>query len=298
MMLSMNQIKMKLNKPWLLFALITTVFWGIWGAFSVSPEKAGFPGTLIYVVWSVTMIVPSLVALKIVNWKLDRDFKSVFYGMLIGLTGAAGQLALLTKALKEGPAHLIFPIISLSPLITILLSVVFLKERAGMKGKIGILLALIAIPLLSLSPTQHGIHGYAWLIYALLVFIAWGVQAYFMKYANNIMKAESIFFYMTITGLLLSPIALYFTDFSQPINTGWDGMYSAFFIQMLNSAGALFLVYAFRYGKAIIVSPLTNAAAPVLTIVLSLIIYSVIPHPLIILGIVLAVISTYLFSLE
>jgi uncharacterized membrane protein len=289
---------MKLNKPWLLYAFITTVFWGIWGAFSASPENAGFPGTLIYVVWSVTMIAPALIALKIVNWKLDKNLKSVFYGTIIGLTGAAGQLALLTKALKEGPAHLIFPIISLSPLITILLSVVFLKEKTGLWGKIGIILALIAIPLLSLSPAQHGIHGYSWLIYALLVFIAWGVQAYFMKFANTIMSAESIFFYMTITGLLLSPIALCLTNFSKPINTGWSGMYSAFFIQMLNSAGALFLVYAFRYGKAIIVSPLTNAAAPVLTIVLSLAIYSIMPQPLIILGIVLAVISTYLFSLE
>ena len=36
-------------------------------------------------------------------------------------------------------------------------------------------------------------------------------------------------------------------------------------IQILNAVGALTLVYAFRYGKAIVVSPLINAGAPLLT---------------------------------
>ena len=38
------------------------------------------------------------------------------------------------------------------------------------------------------------------------------------------------------------------------------------------------MVYAFRYGKVIIVSPMINALAPVITIVLSLAIYRVIPN--------------------
>ena len=32
------------------------------------------------------------------------------------------------------------------------------------------------------------------------------------------MSAESIFVYMTLTGLVLIPVALAMTDFSQPIN--------------------------------------------------------------------------------
>src|SRR5256885_12305187 len=34
---------MKSTKLWLFYAIITTVFWGIWGAFIEIPEKAGFP---------------------------------------------------------------------------------------------------------------------------------------------------------------------------------------------------------------------------------------------------------------
>lgn len=289
---------MKANKMWLVYALVTTIFWGIWGAFSAIPEKNGFPGTMIYVVWAITMIIPATIALRIIRWKIDLGGKSIFYGLLIGITGAGGQVALLTQALMDGPAHLIFPIISLSPVVTILLSFAFLKERVGKIGLIAIVIAVISLPLLSVTSYNQSSNGGNWLIYALLVFLAWGIQAYFMKVANKTMKAESIFFYMTISGLLFIPVALKFTDFLNHINWHSKWPLFAFLIQILNSLGALTIVYAFKFGKAVIVSPLTNTAAPVITIILSLLIYQTIPNPFVIIGICLGVISTLLFSLE
>ena len=61
--------------------------------------------------------------------------------MTIGLLGAGGQM-LLFKALTIGPAYFIFPIISLSPAITIAMSFVLLRERTGKLGALGIVLAL------------------------------------------------------------------------------------------------------------------------------------------------------------
>lgn len=285
-------------KPWLAFALITTLFWGVWGAFTEIPVGNGFPATLIYVVWSLTMIVPAIIALKIINWKLDYNWKSIMYGSIIGFLGAGGQLALFTGAISNGPAYLIFPIISLSPVVTILLSLIFLNEKADKRGWLGILVALIAIPLLSYQDPEAATKGLSWLFYALIVFFAWGLQAFYMKKANNTMKAESIFFYMTVTGLLLAPIAYAMTDFSQPINWSFEGPGYSALIQILNSVGALCIVYAFRYGKAIIVSPMTNAAAPVITVLISLVIYSVIPHPVIIGGMVMAIVAAFLLAFE
>jgi drug/metabolite transporter (DMT)-like permease len=285
-------------RPWLIYAIVTTVFWGIWGALIELPQKSGFPATLGYVVWALTMIPPAIVALKIINWKLEFDKKSILLGCLIGLTGAGGQLVLF-QALRTGPAYLVFPFISLSPVITIILSYIFLKERASKKGWIGIVLALVAIIFLSYQPPNDAnSSGYLWIILSLIVFVAWGVQAYIMRFANQTMKAESIFFYMMLTGLILIPFALIMTDFSQQINWGFKGPYLTALIMLLNSIGALTIVYAFRYGKAIIVSPMTNAVAPVITIILSLIIYQVIPHPIIISGMALALISIFLMAIE
>jgi len=286
------------NNKWLLYSLVTVALWGVWGAFTEIPEKNGFPGTLIFLIWSITMIIPAIFILKKVKWKIEYDKKSILYGMLIGLLGAGGQLVLFTGAIQNGPAYLIFPIISLSPVVTILLSILFLGESASKKAWIGILVAILAIPLLSYQDAQSSITGFNWLWYALLIFAAWGLQAFFMKKANDIMKAESIFAYMTISGLLLIPVVLYMTDFSKEINMGYDGPYLAFAIQLLNSIGALTIVFAFRYGKAIIVSPITNAAAPVITIIISLLLYSVVPHPIIIGGMALAILSTLLLANE
>jgi drug/metabolite transporter (DMT)-like permease len=283
-------------RPWLLFALGTTIFWGVWGAFIEIPEKAGFPATLGYIVWSLTMIIPAVIALKIINWKLDKDRRAIFNGLIIGISGAAGQL-ILFQALRTGPAYLVFPFVSLSPLVTILLSIQFLKEKASVKSWIGIVIALIAIPLLSYQTPANGQKfGSLWILLASLVFLLWGTQAYFMKVANTHMKAESIFFYMMLSGLSLIPVAWFMTDFDQKINWGVKGPYLAAGIQILNSVGALFIVYAFRYGKAIIVSPLTNAGAPVITIVLSLLLYGVFPHTVILAGMILAVVAIFLLA--
>jgi drug/metabolite transporter (DMT)-like permease len=234
--------------------------------------------------------------LKRISWKLETDKKAILYGLLIGILGSAGQL-ILFQALRSGPAYLVFPFVSLSPLVTIMLSLWLLKEKASFKSWVGIIIALTAIPLLSYQPPANSQKfGLLWIFLALAVFLIWGTQAYFMKVANNFMKAESIFFYMMISGLVLIPVALFMTDFRQEINWGFKGPYLAAGIQILNSIGALFIVYAFRYGRAIIVSPLTNAGAPVITIVLSLLIYGVFPHTVILVGMLLAITAIFLLA--
>jgi len=234
------------NRKWLLFALITTIFWGIWGAFIEIPEKSGFPATLGYVVWAITMIPCALVALYIISWKLEFNGRAIFLGCLIGLLGAGGQLVLF-QALRQGPAYLVFPFISLFPIFTILLSFLFLKEQASKKSWTGIALALVAIFFLSYTPGKtNSISGNSWILLSIFVFLMWGLQGFAMKFANEKMKAESIFFYMMITAVALIPVAVQMTDFSQPINMGFKGPYLAFIVHILNSIGALTLVYALR----------------------------------------------------
>lgn len=283
------------SRLWLLYALITTIFWGVWGAFIEIPEKAGFPATLGYSVWALTMIPCALVALYIIKWKLETDRRSILLGSLIGLLGAGGQL-LLFQALREGPAYVVFPLISLFPVLTIFLSVAFLKERASRRQWIGIIVSLVAIGFLSYQePSKGGASGSLWLILSILVFIMWGLQAYVMKFSNETMKAESIFFYMMITGVLLVPFALWMTDLSQPINWGFKGPWLAGIIHILNAVGALTLVYALRYGKAIIVVPMTGLS-PVITVIISLILYSVVPGPVLAAGMILATAGIVLLS--
>jgi drug/metabolite transporter (DMT)-like permease len=282
---------------WLVYAVVTTVFWGVWGAFIEAPEKRGFPATLGYVVWSLTMVPCALVALALVGWQLETDTRSVLLGCAAGLLGAAGQLVLF-QALRRGPAYLVFPVVALSPVVSVGLSVLLLGETASERAWVGIVLALLALPLLAYQPKDRSgpVRGYLWLAMAIAVFFAWGIQALVLRYANETMRSEGIFFYMMATGVALAPFALLMTDFKQPINWGLSGPWLAAAVQILNSVGALTMVYAFRYGKVIIVSPMINALAPVITIVLSLILYRVVPHRVVMAGMALAAVAFYLLA--
>lgn len=282
---------------WLGYALTTTLLWGLWGAFAGLPSQHGFPETLIYVVWALTMVPPALVVLARNGWRVRRDGRSIAYGLTIGLLGAGGQMVLF-YAVKAGPTYLIFPLISLSPVITIALSFLFLRERTGVMGIAGIVLASCALPLFDYTPggapQQYGL----WFVLALGVLAAWGLQAYFIKLANASMDAESIFFYMTLSGLLFIPVALAMTDFSQPINYGPSGPLLAAATQILNAVGALTLVYAFRHGKALTVSPLVNAGAPLLTTVISMALAASLPTGYRLAGIGLSLAAALLLALQ
>ncbi len=285
---------MKLNIPnWFLYALFTTLCWGTWGAFVEIPEKAGFPATLGFIVWSISMIPFMIVALAKSGWKLEHGWKSVRDGMFVGLTGAGGNL-LLFEALKTGPAYIVFPIISLYPVWTISFSLIFLKEKATRRQWIGIALAVAAIFFLTWQgPDDSNVKGGAWLVLALIIFLLWGTQNIVFKTANRHTSAESIFVYMTLGGLALAPVAWWMTEPGQPINWGLKGFWLLAFLHLVNSAGALTVVYAYRYGKALVVAPLIGLA-PVITVILSLITYGVIPSLTLSTGIVLATVAMML----
>ena len=113
---------------------------------------------------------------------------------------------LLFHAVHTGPTYLIFPIIALSPVVTIGLSMAFLKERVSQGGRVRRGVGLdraAAVQLLAGGGGGPGRQGVTWFVYALIILLAWGVQGYFMKLANATMDAENIFLYMTLTGLLL-----------------------------------------------------------------------------------------------
>ena len=287
------------DKLWLVFILVTVVTWGIWGAFSGYQIQNGIPDTIVYIVWALSMIPCAIAALVINKGKFMRDWRSALLGCTVGLLGAGGQLVLF-KALTLGPSYIIYPFISMSPVIVITLAAVFLREKASGWQIAGIAVALVAILLLSLETGQEGspVSGWLWIVLAILVLLAWGIQGFFMKFANNTMDAESIFIWMALSAVILIPVA-YYMDGSAAAFMQTDNAvpqcWASFGIQILNSIGALTLVYAYRYGKAVVVSPM-EGLSPMVTVLLSLIILQVIPNPLQIAGICCAAFAMYALS--
>ena len=168
---------------WISFVIIHVAFMGVWGALIEIPEKNGFPATLGYVVWALTMIPAAIIGMILIKWKLDFDKRSVLWGSLAGLLGAVGQLVLFFT-LTKAPAYLVFPLLSLTPVVTILLAVILLKEKTGRWGWIGIGLAVLAIFLLSYQePGENNAGGHGWMLLAAVPLFAWGIQGFILRFA-------------------------------------------------------------------------------------------------------------------
>ena len=301
----------KKKHNWLLYALVTMITWGIWMTFS-DPTlgelylgiPADFPSEMVYVVWALSMIPCALFALFKINWKLDVRPKSAALSMGVGLLGAGGQLVLFL-ALKYAPSYLVMPMISVAPIVTVLLSATFLKEKVSRLGILGIVLAFVAIICFAIpSDTDGTVSSWIWILLAAIVFICWGIQAFVMKLANNhTPDAESVFVYMAIAAVVLIPVAFLLKSPSELAAYGWGVPSKVFFVQILNAIGALTLVYANRYGKAMVIAPLADACSPVICCLLSIVLLLVaglnaIPTIWQILGMVAAISCVFIFSRE
>ncbi|MFC9220826.1 DMT family transporter [Streptomyces hygroscopicus] len=278
---------MKEQRSWVIYASLLVAFWGTWGALSNLPtQRYDYPDEMVYVIWALTMLIPAGFGLR--REAFDRRPIAAWYGLIVGLTGAGGQL-LLFQALSIGPAYLIFPITALSPAVTALMAIAFLRERVTALSVVGLVAALAALVFFNISDTSGDAGAGTWLVLAIGILIAWGVQAFFMKKAATVgVNDGTTFAYMTISGLLLIPVAFLMMG-GFPTGFPWQAPALTAATQVLNAIGALFLVMALSRGKATVVAPSTNALYPVLTVVLSLVIYQTVPSMYAVIGIVLAI---------
>jgi drug/metabolite transporter (DMT)-like permease len=260
---------------WPTFVALEVLCSGVWGAFASAPTALyGYPHGLIYAIWSVTMIVPAAVVLR--RQRFDRRRSASVRGLVAGVLGATGQLVLFS-ALAVGPAYLVFPVVSLAPAVTVVLAVLLLRERLGVIGVLGVLVVVVAVVLLGSDGAAGGPATGPWLVLALTVTAAWGAQAYLLrKAATEGVNDATTFAWMAVGGLLLAPVALLSTGGAR-IDGGWEAPLVTFLIQLLNACSALFLVVALGRGRASVVSPVTGALSPALTVVVSLVVSRTIP---------------------
>ncbi len=138
---------------WLLWSLATIVLWGTWGLVSkiASAGVDAYVNQLLY----TAGILPLLV---FVGWKVHRESAldrpsarraGVFWAFLTGILGGVGNIAFFQALVKGGNASVVAPLTALFPMVTVVLALLFLKERLGRTQWIGLALAFVAIYLLS-----------------------------------------------------------------------------------------------------------------------------------------------------
>jgi transporter family protein len=134
---------------WLVYTLITVLFWGVWGFESklLVDRTSPYTGQVLFTAGLVVPVIFVLMSPK--RFAGRRRKLGFFLAFLTGLLGGLGNVGFFV-ALAKGNASVIVPLTSLSPLVTVLVGVLVLKERLRRVQYIGIAMALVAIYLLSL----------------------------------------------------------------------------------------------------------------------------------------------------
>lgn len=135
---------------WLVFSLWTILLWGTWGAVSKVSSDAVDANTN-----QIFFTIGLLPLMLIVWWSSRKTIRcehrrtGIGWAFLTGILGGTGNIAFFHALTMGGKASVVSPVTALFPLVTVVLAVTLLHERIGTAQKIGFVLALIAIYLLS-----------------------------------------------------------------------------------------------------------------------------------------------------
>jgi len=129
-------------KPWIPFALMTLLAWGLWGFFSKLATNHTRPRqTLLFQAAGVMAF--ALIVLCFERFQIDRSPAGFGWSFAAGLVNFIGFLTFFA-AVEKGKVSTVITLSSLYPVLTILLSVLLLHERVSRREGIGIVLALAA----------------------------------------------------------------------------------------------------------------------------------------------------------
>ncbi len=134
-------------KVWYLYAVLTVVLWGIWGVFSKLAGAYSRPKQVL-IFQSVGVLAFALVVLAIEKFRIEPSWPGFSWSFAAGFFTFIGFLTFFA-ALEQGKASTVVTLSALYPVVTILLSILFLHEKLTIRKAAGIAFALVASVLLA-----------------------------------------------------------------------------------------------------------------------------------------------------
>lgn len=136
--------------PWLVYSILTILLWGVWGALSkaVASDIDAYLNQVLFTIGLMPLLIMVVRSSRLAGGKHRK--RGISYAFITGILGGTGNILFFASLTMGGRASVVVPMTSLSPLVTVLLAFVALRERISTSQVIGLTLAFVAIYLLSL----------------------------------------------------------------------------------------------------------------------------------------------------
>jgi len=132
---------------WFGYALLSLFLWGLWGVCSKVANNY-LPNWAIFIIEALVYVAIGGTVWSLLGQAIVWHPAGVAAAVAAGLCGGGG-LYFFLKALASGPATVVVPLTSLYPLVTVVVGVTLLAETLTLRHLLGILLASLAVWLLS-----------------------------------------------------------------------------------------------------------------------------------------------------
>jgi bacterial/archaeal transporter family protein len=135
---------------WLGFAVLALVLWGITGVTQkLSTNSISSERSFLWFCWAMVALSAAVLAVARPHWGLAMV--AVVCAIAGGALNGLGAWTSFRALESGGKASIVISLISLYPLLTVLLAVIFLRERLTGMQIAGALVAIVAAILLSLK---------------------------------------------------------------------------------------------------------------------------------------------------
>jgi transporter family protein len=131
---------------WLQLSLIALILWGLWSFLGkIALENLDWKSVFVFA--GVAQIFVIAIFYGATRPPMAFDMKTC-YAMIVGILGVSATMAFY-YALEQGRASIVVPLTATYPLVTVILAAVLLRERLSINQGAGVLLAILAIVLIS-----------------------------------------------------------------------------------------------------------------------------------------------------
>lgn len=135
---------------WLFYSLLTILLWGGWGAISkaVADDINAYMNQFLFTLGLLPLMLLFFRSPRLAGGRNRK--RGIFFAFLTGILGGLGNIAFYKSLSMGGRVTVVVPMGGLSPLVTVVVAFVVLRERMSAYQKVGLAIALAAIYFLSL----------------------------------------------------------------------------------------------------------------------------------------------------
>lgn len=134
---------------WFLYSMAAVISWTAW-TFSAKFGSEKLPPSTMQFVAAFGFLLVGIVLLVAMRFRLDRSGKGAGLGVTAGVLLATGSIALYAAYRTGANTAVVATATGLYPMVSVLLAIIFLRERLTRLQVLGVLFAIAAMIIFSL----------------------------------------------------------------------------------------------------------------------------------------------------